>query len=49
MKACMTVVREIAVWERRRENNIKLDLTTTIWFVRRRTTRYIHFRVQWHS
>jgi len=39
MKACMTVVREIAVLETRMENNIKLDFTTTICIVRRRTAR----------
>jgi hypothetical protein len=42
----MTVVREIAVWKRRRGNNIKLDFATTVYVMTTTPTRYTHFRVQ---
>jgi hypothetical protein len=42
----MTVVREMAFLKRRRENNIKLEFTTTIYVIRTRAARHIHFHVK---
>ena len=46
MTACMALVREIAVLNRRRKNNLKLEFTTTIYLMRTRAASYTYVRVQ---